>query len=137
VIDGVYGETTRTAIVAWQTARGRAASGFLGEADARAIEQEVAAAVPSPQAALVPKVQPTTTPTPALAPTVSASDEVSLTEKGGTYLVPVRINDAITLDFLIDSGASDVLIPADVVMTLFRTKTLSGGDFLDERTYVL
>ena len=52
-------------------------------------------------------------------------------------MVPVRINDAITLDFMIDSGASDVLIPADVAMTLFRTKTLSGGDFLGERTYTL
>jgi len=31
--------------------------------------------------------------------------------------VPVRINRAITLDFIVDGGASDVLIPADVAMT--------------------
>jgi predicted aspartyl protease len=52
-------------------------------------------------------------------------------------LVPVRINDAITLNFTVDSGASDVLIPADVVMTLFRTETLTQGDFIGERNYVL
>lgn len=85
----------------------------------------------------VAKDQPSATPTPAVPPAASAGDEVSLTEKGGTYLVPVRINDAITLDFTIDSGAADVLIPADVAMTLFRTKTLSSGDFLGQRTYVL
>jgi hypothetical protein len=36
-----------------------------------------------------------------------------------------RSNDAITLDFTIDSGAADVSIPADVVMTLMRTGTIN------------
>jgi predicted aspartyl protease len=57
--------------------------------------------------------------------------------EGGTYVVPVLINDAITLDFIVDSGAADVSIPADVVMTLMRTKTLKETDFLGEQTYVL
>jgi uncharacterized protein len=57
--------------------------------------------------------------------------------EGGTYVVPVLINDAITLDFIVDSGASDVSIPADVVMTLMRTKTLRDTDFLGEKIYVL
>jgi uncharacterized protein len=57
--------------------------------------------------------------------------------EGGTYVVPVLINDAITLDFIVDSGASDVSIPADVVLTLMRTKTLKETDFLGEQTYVL
>jgi clan AA aspartic protease (TIGR02281 family) len=55
----------------------------------------------------------------------------------GTYVVPVLINDAITLDFVVDSGAADVSIPADVVMTLMRTGTLKKSDFLGEITYVL
>jgi len=33
----------------------------------------------------------------------------------------VRINDTITLDFLLDTGASEVMIPADVFLTLTRT----------------
>jgi len=51
--------------------------------------------------------------------------------------VPVRINDTITLYFTLYSGASDVLIPADVVLTLFRTETLTEGDFTGTKTYVL
>ena len=57
--------------------------------------------------------------------------------EGGTYVIPVLINDAITLDFIVDSGAADVSIPADVVMTLMRTGTLKESDFLGEKTYVL
>jgi predicted aspartyl protease len=41
------------------------------------------------------------------------------------------------LDFVVDSGAADVSIPADVVSTLMRTKTLKETDFLGEQTYVL
>jgi predicted aspartyl protease len=57
--------------------------------------------------------------------------------EGGTYLVPVVINEALTLNFVVDSGAADVSIPADVVMTLMRTGTLKEADFLGEKTYVL
>jgi clan AA aspartic protease (TIGR02281 family) len=57
--------------------------------------------------------------------------------EGGIYVVPVLINEAITLDFVVDSGAADVSIPADVVMTLMRTGTLRRTDFLGEKTYVL
>jgi predicted aspartyl protease len=48
----------------------------------------------------------------------------------------VRINGVITLHFTIDSGASDVQIPADVVFTLMRAGTIREGDVLEERTYV-
>ena len=72
-------------------------------------------------------------------PALSASgrSETVLHKAGGTFTVPVSINDAITLDFTIDSGADDVSIPADVVMTLMRTGTIDRGDFLGNRTYVL
>ncbi len=56
---------------------------------------------------------------------------------GGTYVVPVLINNSITLKFVVDSGAADVSIPADVVMTLMRTGTLLESDFLGTKTYVL
>ncbi len=42
-IDGVFGPGTRAAIVAWQSARGLATTGLLGDADARRIEAEVTA----------------------------------------------------------------------------------------------
>ncbi|MGA8482102.1 MAG: retropepsin-like aspartic protease [Chthoniobacterales bacterium] len=53
------------------------------------------------------------------------------------YVVGVRINGAITLDFIVDSGASDVMIPADVAMTLARTGTISSSDFIGDREYRL
>jgi hypothetical protein len=37
---GVYGPGTRNAIVAWQKSKGKTATGFIGDADAAAIEQE-------------------------------------------------------------------------------------------------
>ena len=70
-------------------------------------------------------------------PTSSASISVPMQIEGGTYVVPVLINNAITLNFVVDSGAADVSIPADVVMTLMRTRTLKESDFLGAKTYVL
>jgi predicted aspartyl protease len=67
----------------------------------------------------------------------ATGDEVRLEKQGGTYAVPVWINRAITLNFVLDSGASDVLIPADVFLTLLRTGTVSESDFLDSKIYSL
>ena len=44
---------------------------------------------------------------------------------------------AFTLNFIVNSGAADVSIPADVVMTLMRTGTLKDSDFLGEKISVL
>jgi regulator of sirC expression with transglutaminase-like and TPR domain len=60
---------------------------------------------------------------------------VPMVPEGGTFLVPVRINDQITLNFVIDSGASDVSVPADVVMTLLRAGTITNSDFLGTQEY--
>jgi len=62
---------------------------------------------------------------------------VPLVPRGGVLAVPVSINNAITLDFILDSGAADVVIPADVAMTLVRTGTVTDSDFLGQQTYVL
>jgi tetratricopeptide (TPR) repeat protein len=90
------------------------------------------------------ELQGTLTVTPSLSKPPSAGKSTSSTSisvpmrmEGGTYVVPVLINGAITLDFVVDSGAADVSIPADVVSTLVRTGTLKDSDFLGEKTYVL
>ena len=72
----------------------------------------------------------------ALVPLASAT-EVPLVKTGGVYAVPVQINGAITLNFIVDSGAAEANIPADVVMTLIRANTIAPSDFLPGRTYVL
>jgi len=46
------------------------------------------------------------------------------------------INQAITIPFVLDSGAAEVQLPAEVVFTLIRTGTLSEADFLGEGSYV-
>ena len=63
--------------------------------------------------------------------------EVPLVKEGGVYTVQVRINDVLTLDFIIDSGAAEVQVPADVALTLLRTGTISQADFLPGETYRL
>ena len=62
---------------------------------------------------------------------------ISMLRDAGTFVVPVTINEQITLKFTVDSGAADVSIPADVVLTLFRTGTLTADDFLGKRTYTM
>lgn len=65
------------------------------------------------------------------------TEEVALKQEGGALLVPVTINDSVKLDFMLDSGASVVTIPADVAMTLIRTGTLTKDDYLGRETFEL
>jgi predicted aspartyl protease len=60
-----------------------------------------------------------------------------LVAEGGTFRIPVTINDTITLNFMVDSGASDVLIPADVILTLVRAGSLSRSEFIGMKSYQL
>lgn len=72
-----------------------------------------------------------------LQPQRSDAEEVALVPNGQLFEIPVQINGVITLPFIIDSGASDVQITADVFLTLTRTKTIVPADVVGERTYVL
>jgi predicted aspartyl protease len=65
------------------------------------------------------------------------SMSIPLQADGGTYAMPALINDTITLNFTVDSGAADVIIPADVVLTLIRAGTLDNSDFIGSADYVL
>jgi clan AA aspartic protease (TIGR02281 family) len=67
--------------------------------------------------------------------TADASISVPLRVEHGTFRIPVLINDRITLDFVLDTGATDVSIPADVFLTLMRTGTITKADFLEQATY--
>ena len=60
-----------------------------------------------------------------------------MVKDGGVYVVPIKFNDILTLDGIIDSGAADVSIPADVILTLIRAKTVVPSDFLPDQTYVM
>ena len=60
-----------------------------------------------------------------------------MVKEGGTYTVPVFINDVLSLHFVVDSGASDVTIPADVAGTLTRTGTIKEADYIGNQQYQL
>ncbi|MDR3414309.1 MAG: retropepsin-like aspartic protease [Formivibrio sp.] len=64
-------------------------------------------------------------------------NEIKLVGDEGILEVPVLINGVLPLNFTIDSGASDVSIPADVALTLTRTGTLQSSDFIGTQTYTL
>ena len=69
---------------------------------------------------------------------IRAGEEiVKMEQVGGVFVVPVRFNEVITLNAIVDSGASDVSVPADLVLTLMRANTVTSGDFLGQQTYVL
>jgi branched-chain amino acid transport system substrate-binding protein len=67
----------------------------------------------------------------------AAAESIQLERQGGIYMVRVRINDAIIIPFVLDSGASEVQIPDDVFSVLRRTGTISQSDFIGTGTYVL
>ena len=70
-------------------------------------------------------------------PASGGPQEVKIERRGDTYRVPVRINDTITLPFLLDTGATDLVIPADVALTLMRAGALRSGDFVGKDRYRL
>jgi clan AA aspartic protease (TIGR02281 family) len=65
------------------------------------------------------------------------AETVSLTRERGAFVLPVVMNDRITRNFMIDSGASDVTISGDVVAALTRAGTIATTDFLDPQVYQL
>lgn len=62
---------------------------------------------------------------------------VPLQAERGALVVPVLVDDAILLKFIVDSGASDVTIPEDVARTLMRAGKLTGGDYVGNGVAIL
>jgi len=67
----------------------------------------------------------------------ASSHEVQLEPYNGVFAVPVVVNRSIRIPFVLDSGAAEVQLPAEVVLTLIRTGTLSESDFIGRSSYVL
>jgi predicted aspartyl protease len=65
----------------------------------------------------------------------SSGSEVPLIESDGVYEVPVLVNGVLKINFIIDSGASDVAISPDVALTLVRTGTITDVDWLPGANY--
>ena len=94
-------------------------------------------AAPPPATAPVATGSPSVANSSAQSPNPSSRMAVPLKQDGGIFVVPVEINGAITLEFAVDSGASDVSVPLDVFSTLRRTRTIKDSDIIGQQTYVL
>ena len=65
---------------------------------------------------------------------IAASGEIPLTRDGGVYLVQATINGWLVRPFVVDSGAADVQVSADVFLMLYPRGTpsprfLPGGSY--------
>jgi hypothetical protein len=66
-------------------------------------------------------------------PTTPTTLRVPIVRRGRNYVVPGFVNNTMTVNFIVDSGASIVTLPADVVATLKNTGALSDRDFTGRR----
>lgn len=62
-------------------------------------------------------------------------DEVKLIFQNGVYLVPIKLNNILSMNFVLDLGASDVSISPDVFMVLYKAGTITDDDFIGSQTY--
>jgi predicted aspartyl protease len=67
----------------------------------------------------------------------ATAETIQLEKSGGVYMLPVRINGTLTLPFTLDTGASNVVVTADVVSTLLRAGVIKTTDFIGTGTAVL
>jgi clan AA aspartic protease (TIGR02281 family) len=65
----------------------------------------------------------------------SRQTRIPLVRMSGGLIAPVVINNSIKLNFIVDSGASDVSIPADVFSNLVRANTVTQADITGIRNY--
>lgn len=72
-----------------------------------------------------------------LGSSISVSDEktIDLTFKDGVYSLPVNLNNVLSLDFILDMGASDISISPDVFLVLYKSGTIKETDFIGSETY--
>ena len=61
--------------------------------------------------------------------------DVAMKRKDGNLWVPAQINNVVTIDFVVDSGASDITLPKDVYQTLIRSGTLTKANYLGQTQF--
>ena len=56
--------------------------------------------------------------------TICCAEEIQVKKVGDLYSVPVRLNDVLTVDFLIDTGASELCLPRELYSLLKQSGTI-------------
>jgi TPR repeat protein len=62
---------------------------------------------------------------------------VALRRQAGVLTVPAVLNETVTANFVVDSGASDVTIPENIVEALRKAGKLADSDFTGNQVYKL
>lgn len=62
-------------------------------------------------------------------------ENIAVKELNGVYTVPVELNDVLKINFIFDSGASDVSITPDIALTLIKAGTIKETDWLNGSYY--
>jgi len=75
-------------------------------------------------------------PPPSLPPGSPASGEILLESDGQGYSVPVSINGAPAVKFVVDSGAAAVALPKNLVEDLKKAGTIAASDLRGRDVYV-
>lgn len=63
------------------------------------------------------------------------SQSIDLIFEDGIYKIPVTINNSLKINFILDSGASDVHIPFDVFSTLMRMNKIEMDEIIGTSNY--
>ena len=68
--------------------------------------------------------------------TVADNSNIKLLRSGGVWEVPVLINGVLKLPMIFDSGASEVFLTPQVVLTLYNAKTISNKNILNGGAFI-
>jgi hypothetical protein len=73
------------------------------------------------------------------APRVSANNRhaIPLRSDRGTFVVSAKINDMMSFQFTVDSGALGVAIPEEIFLTLRRIGAITKDDILSDQRYII
>jgi aspartyl protease family protein len=71
---------------------------------------------------------------PKQANTPKGKNVIKLTESGGVYIIPTLINGS-NMDFIFDTGASDITISDVEALFLYKQGTLTEDDFIGVQQY--
>ena len=70
-------------------------------------------------------------------PRSAAAESIPLRRDRGAFHVVGKVNGAVSVNFVLDTGASDVLIPQEAAEALTRNGALGRDDFIGTQTYQL
>jgi predicted aspartyl protease len=60
---------------------------------------------------------------------------IPLTQKGNTHFIKAKINGTLSFDFILDTGADNVLVAPDVFMTFYKAGLITNADIIGKQHF--